>query len=164
MVQVKKAKNYYPSESHEQIVFIARVRFFYPHLVFNVMSIPNGGWRHKKTASQLKKEGLLAGAPDILVALVRGKWPGLFIEMKRVKGGQVRKNQKKVHMHLKDQGYKVEVCKGADAAWKVFEDYVKMECPAGKYVGISALPHSISALKSLRLPGWGSGKHEGVKN
>jgi hypothetical protein len=117
-----------PSEEHEQIVFMTRVRFLYPLLANNVMAIPNGGWRNKKQAALLKRAGVLRGAPDVLVALVRqvdgAKYPGLFIEMKKVVGGKVEPDQKIVHQALRSAGYKVEVARGADMAWEIFEEYV----------------------------------------
>ena len=113
-----------PSEEHEQIVFMTRVRFLYPLLANNVMAIPNGGWRNKAQAALLKRAGVLRGAPDILVALVRNGFPGLFIEMKKVKGGTVSADQKSVHLALRAQGYKMEVARGADRAWEIFEEYV----------------------------------------
>ena len=117
-----------PSEEHEQIVFMTRVRFLYPVLSNNVMAIPNGGWRNKKQAALLKRAGVLRGAPDVLVALVRVvdglTYPGLFIEMKRIVGGRVDPDQKIVHQALRSAGYKVEVARGADEAWVIFEEYV----------------------------------------
>ncbi len=123
-----KAKARVASEDHEQVVLITRVRFLYPLLADNVMAIPNGGWRNKVQAAKLKRAGVLKGAPDVLVALVRRyqhrEYPGLFIEMKKVKGGTVSADQKKVHKALSKAGYLVVVCRGADAAWEVFEEYV----------------------------------------
>jgi hypothetical protein len=124
MVRGKRVDPRVPSEEHEQIVFITRVRFLYPLLANNVMAIPNGGWRNKAQAALLKRAGVLRGAPDLLIALVRKEWPGLFIEMKRVKGGVVSPDQKIVHQALRSAGYKVEVAQGADMAWEIFEEYV----------------------------------------
>jgi hypothetical protein len=124
MVRGKRVDPRTPSEEHEQIVFITRVRFLYPLLANNVMAIPNGGWRNKAQAALLKRAGVLRGAPDLLIALVRKEWPGLFIEMKRVKGGAVSPDQKIVHQALRSAGYKVEVAQGADMAWEIFEEYV----------------------------------------
>lgn len=120
-------------EDGEQITFISMVHSWYPHLADNVMAIPNGGLRHPKVAALLKAAGVRKGAPDVLVALtVRWKpnpglfsCPGLFIEMKRVKGGKVSDDQHRVHRALRAMGYRVEVCRGAIQAFEVFEAYVK---------------------------------------
>lgn len=48
-------------------------------------SIPNGGKRNKREAARLKAEGVIAGAPDLLV-IVRGVPMGL--ELKTDRGAQ----------------------------------------------------------------------------
>ena len=54
--------------------------------------------------------------------VVRGSYPGLFIEMKSEKG-VVQKNQKAWHDTLRAQGYKVEVCRGCGEAVRTIRDY-----------------------------------------
>lgn len=51
-----------------------------------LFAIPNGGQRHIAVAAKLKREGVRAGVPDIFVALARGGYHGLFLEMKFGKG------------------------------------------------------------------------------
>lgn len=121
-------------EDGEQITFISMVRSFYPHLSDLVMAIPNGGFRSPRLAALLKLAGVLKGAPDVLVALPMPcpgfryegtfSYPGLFIEMKRTRGGVVSEDQARVHQALRARGYRVEVCKGATEAFRVFEAYV----------------------------------------
>jgi len=53
----------------------------YPELKL-AFSIPNGGLRSKATAARLKAEGQRAGVWDIFLPVPRGRWHGLFIEMK----------------------------------------------------------------------------------
>ena len=103
------------SESTEQTILVARLRQFHPDLL--VMSIPNGGKRDPRVAAQMKREGVLPGAPDLLVAEPRDGQHGLFVEMKRQKGGRVSEDQKTVHDKLKARGYEVVVCEGADSAY-----------------------------------------------
>jgi len=109
------------SESTEQVIFVARVRQFHPEIV--LMSIPNGGKRDPRVAAQMKREGVLPGAPDLFVAEPRGDWHGLFIEMKR-SDGRTSKEQNDVISKLKQRSYEVAVCKGADAAYGAFLSYV----------------------------------------
>ena len=52
---------------------------------------------------------------------------GLYVEVKRLKGGTVSPEQKSMHQALREQGYRVEVAKGADAAIKCIKDYLGME-------------------------------------
>ena len=72
-----------------------------------LFAIPNGGYRKLKTGIRMKKTGLKPGIPDMMLPVVRGNYPGLFIEMKSEKG-VVRPNQKAWHDTLRAQGYKVE--------------------------------------------------------
>jgi hypothetical protein len=109
------------SESTEQTIFVARVRQFHPEIL--MMSIPNGGKRDPRTAAQMKREGVLPGAPDLFVAEKRDGKAGLFIEMKRA-DGSTSKSQKELHPQLVLRGYAVEVCRSADEAYGVFLRYV----------------------------------------
>jgi len=53
----------------------------YPELKL-AFAIPNGGLRDKVTAARLKAEGAKAGVWDIFLPVPRGRWHGLFVEMK----------------------------------------------------------------------------------
>jgi hypothetical protein len=109
------------SESSEQTTLVARVRNFHPDLVF--MSIPNGGKRDLRVAAQMKREGVLSGAPDLFLAEPRPPYCGLFIEMKRI-GGKTSQEQDALIVKLRQKGYKVTVCEGADEAYKELLGYV----------------------------------------
>ena len=123
----KKMKNKpIKSESSEQTVLVARVRNFHPDLVF--MSIPNGGKREIRVAAQMKREGVLAGAPDLFLAEPRNNKHGLFIEMKKI-GGKTSNNQNDVIDKLRTKGYEAVVCEGADEAYSMFLTYVYGDQP-----------------------------------
>ena len=47
-----------------------------------LLAIPNGGLRNKVTAGKLKAQGVKAGVPDIFLPVARGRYHGLWIEMK----------------------------------------------------------------------------------
>lgn len=87
-------------------------------------AIPNGGHRHKAVAAKLKAEGVKSGVPDVFLPVPSGGFHGLYIEMKRRKGGTVSAEQKRWIEALGDQGYLVEVCKGWESAVAVIEDYL----------------------------------------
>ena len=112
------------AESTEQIAFMDRVRWLRPRLVPFVFAVPNGGARSKRTASTLRKEGVLPGVPDLIVALPRGEHHGLMIELKRADGGRTSDEQLELHGLYRAQGYRVEVCAGAESAWATFTEYV----------------------------------------
>jgi len=113
------------SESTEQIIFLARIRQF--HRGVTAFAIPNGGKRDPKEAARLKKEGVLAGVPDVFVAAPRGIWHGLFVEMKRQTGGRLSESQKSIKAELEAQGYKVVVAKGAEEAYNSFISYMETD-------------------------------------
>jgi hypothetical protein len=97
------------SEDMEQAEFVMWMRQIHPeHRIF---AIPNGGWRSKATVMKLKATGVSPGVPDLFIPSL-----GLFIEMKRTKGGRVSTDQTDWLRYLRSIGYKAEVCYGKDEA------------------------------------------------
>ena len=47
-----------------------------------LLHIPNGGKRNKLEAIRLKREGVRAGVPDLFLPVARGKYHGMFVELK----------------------------------------------------------------------------------
>lgn len=87
--------------------------------------IPNGGSRNAIEAARLKAQGVRAGVPDIFLPCARNGFHGLYIELKRQKGGRVSVEQKKMILALQCQGYRVEVCEGWEKARDVITEYMK---------------------------------------
>jgi hypothetical protein len=110
-------------ESTEQIILVNRIRQLYPDVL--IFAIPNGGQRSITEAVRLKAEGVLAGVPDLFLAKAGESSHGLFIEMKRVKGGKISAKQQSVMEVLKHEGYAVLVAYGCDEAWPYVEQYLK---------------------------------------
>lgn len=77
-----------------------------------MFAVPNGGARSAITGARLKAEGVLAGVPDVFLAFPAGGLHGLFIEMKRARGGATSTAQKIVGELLSHAGYGVAVCHG----------------------------------------------------
>lgn len=90
-----------------------------------LFAIPNGGLRNVITAKNMKAEGVRAGVPDLFLAVSRGDSHGLFIEMKRTKGGRVSDSQESMLGRLAEQGYEAIVCKGWVAAKEAIEAYLQ---------------------------------------
>lgn len=102
-----------PREHIEQVTFVRWFRATYPGV--RIFAIPNGGYRDKRTAERLHAEGVDAGVPDLYVPA----W-GLWIEMKRAKGGRVTPEQAEWHDYLRGIGDTVIVGRGwEDAASQV---------------------------------------------
>ena len=85
---------------------------------------PNGGSRNAIEAHNLRLQGVKPGIPDIFLPVARGGFHGLYIEMKRRKGGRVSVEQKKMLLALRDQGYRTEVCEGWEVAKKTILEYL----------------------------------------
>jgi len=101
-----------PSEHQEQALFVQWAR----RKELPIFAIPNGGARHIAVAMKLKLEGVRPGVPDLFLPLPIGKYHGLFVEMKRQKGGSVSGEQKEWHKLLIDNGYKVIIGLGSESA------------------------------------------------
>jgi hypothetical protein len=80
-------------------------------------AIPNGGLRNKAVAAQLKRSGVRAGAPDLLV-IVRGTAYG--VELK-AKGGKPSPAQIDTHVEWQMAGGAYQVCTGLDETLEYLE-------------------------------------------
>ena len=116
-------KNLTPTEHLEQVTLISWYRRTYKNEL--LIAIPNGGKRHIKTAVAMKQEGVSKGFPDLFLPVPNSKFYGLFIEMKRQKGGIVSKEQKSWLEYLNSVGYQATVCKGFLEAKEFIECYLK---------------------------------------
>lgn len=86
--------------------------------------IPNGGARSKGTAGRLKAEGVKSGVPDICLPVARGKFHGLYIEMKVGKNKPTANQVLWIDALIK-QGYQAKVCYGWQDASVVIESYLR---------------------------------------
>jgi hypothetical protein len=84
----------------------------------------NGGRRNLLEAIKFKRMGVSAGFPDIEVPLPSGPFHGLYIEMKRQKGGRLSDNQLEWLSYLRDKGYMAEVAKGFEEAKEIVLHYL----------------------------------------
>ena len=113
-----------PSEHLEQVSTIQWYdRVYNDGLLF---AIPNGGKRHPKVAAEMKLEGVRSGVPDLFLPVPAGGHHGLFIEMKRQKGGRVSPEQKQWLEYLRGAGYLAVVCKGFEEAKEAITDYLEI--------------------------------------
>lgn len=114
-----------PTEHEEQVTLFTWFRMRYAGML--MYAIPNGGARSSITGARLRDEGVLAGVPDIFLPCPSGGKHGLYIEMKRQKGGRVSAPQKAVMQALRMQGYEVAVCHGWQEARGCIEQYLARE-------------------------------------
>lgn len=130
--------NQIPTEAQEQTTLFQWAGMMagkWPELRL-LHAIPNGGSRNPIEARHLKEQGVKPGIPDVFLPVARGGYHGLYIEMKRRKGGRVSVEQKKMILALRDQGFRAEVCEGWEAARDTICEYLK----EGNYNGNKADP------------------------
>ncbi|HMJ29824.1 MAG TPA: VRR-NUC domain-containing protein [Xanthobacteraceae bacterium] len=97
-----------------------------PRLVAGAVAfaIPNGGHRAKRVAIALKEEGGEAGVPDIFVLYRRQVY---FLEMKKLRGGKVSKDQRAMMARLTAAGATCAVAKGLEQAISQLEAWRLLE-------------------------------------
>lgn len=95
-----------------------------------MFAIPNGGSRDKNrkramlVGKSLKREGVKAGVPDLLLPWPNKWFNGLFIEMK-IKPNRPSKRQKEWLHLLSEAGYLTKVCYSLEEAQKLIVKYLK---------------------------------------
>lgn len=120
-----------PSEHQEQVALFEWAQLAqgrWPELSL-LHAIPNGGQRSPRTAGMLKAEGVKPGVPDIFLPVARCGYHGLYIELKRRKGGRVSVEQRKWLVALEREGYCCRVCHGWDEARTEIERYMEGQSP-----------------------------------
>lgn len=118
-----------PTEAEEQIALFQWAEFAkaqYPELAL-LFHVPNGGSRNRIEAARLKGQGVKPGVPDICLPVPRGRYHGLYIELKRQRGGKISSLQKIWLTALAGQGYKCLVCFGADEAEREITNYLRLK-------------------------------------
>ena len=110
-----------PLEWQEQVAVIQYCQL--NHILCN--HTPNEGKRSLAEGKKLKEMGLSPGFPDISILEPRGKYHGMYIEMKRV-GNVPTDDQIKWLMELKARGYATALCYSATEAIAKIDKYMKL--------------------------------------
>lgn len=117
-----------PNEHEEQahlFAWAAMAQGEHPELRM-LFAVPNGGHRHPAVAAQLKAEGVQAGVPDVFLAVARGRFHGLFVELK-VKPNKPTALQLEWIERLRYYGYAAVVCYGAQEAINAVKAYLAQD-------------------------------------
>ena len=85
--------------------------------------VPNGGKRDKATAIALKRQGVKAGVPDVVLPVPRGEYHGLYIELK-AGSNTTTANQKSWLKFLRQQGHYTAICYSWQLAAEMIERYL----------------------------------------
>lgn len=113
---MRSGKQSVRTEHEEQCEFVQWFRRMFPGV--RIFAVPNGEGRSLSVACRLKGEGVSRGVPDLFIPA----W-GLWIEMKRIRGGVVSEDQKDWIEYLIGLGYAAHVCRGCEEAQTVAEKH-----------------------------------------
>jgi len=117
-----------PRVEEEHSIQVSCCRWFrlqYRQFARLLFAIPNGGARSKTTAAKLKAEGVVAGVADLCLAVPRGGYGALYIEMKQ-RGNYQQKNQKEWQGECERAGNKYVVCKSIEEFMREINAYMAL--------------------------------------
>ena len=118
-----------PTEAEEQIALFEWARLQtgrFPELAL-LYHVPNGGSRNKIEAARLRAQGVKSGVPDLCLPVARGASHGLYIELKRQRGGRISEEQVRWINGLLKQGYAAAIGRGGQEAASVITDYLRQK-------------------------------------
>lgn len=124
LLKVKRSKveAIYPTEDQEQ----AKLCVWLSREGIRHYAIPNGGKRNYVEAIKFKRTGVSPGVPDICIPYPKGSYHGLYLELKREKGGTVSYAQKEWLAFLTQNGYLAQVANGFDKAKEIVLYYFSL--------------------------------------
>jgi hypothetical protein len=100
-----------------------------PELRGHILAIANGGKRNIREAARLKKTGVLKGVSDIFIAVRRGVFGGMWLELKAPKpdGRAPSKDQVLFQDRMREGGYHTAVAYGWIEAKEMIEAYLALD-------------------------------------
>lgn len=122
------AKNNTPLEEYEQEQIFRWARANqtkYPDL--QLLNASMAGVRLRPGQRiKAKKQGMPKGYPDIFLPVSVDAYSGLFIELKRLRGGVVFQDQKTWLKWLNAEGFKAVVARGHEEAIWIIRQYLRI--------------------------------------
>lgn len=104
-------------EHNTQVACVTWFRAQFPKMRRILLSFPNAGKRTAQNANFLRAEGMMAGAPDLILLKSSRGFSSLAIEMK-TRVGKQSEAQKEWQQEFEENGGKYVVCRS-------FEDFQK---------------------------------------
>ena len=121
-----------PLESEEQIAVVQWFRLNAKSFGLDpnqLLHPANEGKRTGRTAHTLAAMGLIAGTPDLFLAVPKKGLGGLWLEMKRIKKARVSEAQNAMLDLLDRAGYATRVCYGRAEAVQEITQYLSLPPP-----------------------------------
>lgn len=98
-------------------------RLTFPNMVHNLFAVPNGGYRTKTTAANMKAEGQLSGVSDLILLKRKGKCGALLLEAK-IKGNYQSDNQREWQRRIEADGYEYRVFHTLEEFIEIVNEYL----------------------------------------
>lgn len=98
-------------------------RLSFPDMVHNLFAVPNGGYRTKTTAANMKAEGQLSGVSDLILLKRKGKCGALLLEAK-IKGNYQSENQREWQRRIEADGYEYRVFHTLEEFAEIVTEYL----------------------------------------
>lgn len=115
-----------PPRSLEHTLQTRCVRWYrltFPDMVHNLFAVPNGGYRTKTTAANMKAEGQLSGVSDLILLKRKGKCGALLLEAK-IKGNYQSDNQREWQRRIEADGYEYRVFHTLEEFAEIVTEYL----------------------------------------
>lgn len=130
MAEISKGQ----SESQHQMAVMKwtqqeSIRRKWPELKL-LFHIPNERYCTPQQGKNLQRMGVKRGVPDLFLPVPRGRYKGLWLEMKTERG-TTTDDQEWWGRQLQGQGYMWEVCHGWESAVRVLEWYLSLVTAGG---------------------------------
>lgn len=90
-----------------------------------LFAIPNHGKR--TNGAKYKREGLISGVPDLFLAVPKGIYSGMFIELKRTPKDKPTSNQINMLLSLKQSGYCCAIISDIQSFISTVEEYLSLK-------------------------------------
>jgi hypothetical protein len=113
-------------ESVEAVHQLFRVkwrRYLLPNGKAPLYAVPNEGKRSGRNGARMKAQGLSAGVPDLVLAVPRGQYGGMYIEMK-TKSGKLTDSQRMWCEYLYTF-YCVRICRSVESVIEEVTEYME---------------------------------------
>lgn len=120
-------------EENLQMRCVAWFHARWPKMAALLHHSPNGGKRNLREAARFKRMGVRAGYPDLTLHVARGRWHGLFVEMKTDRG-RLSPEQEEQRTALVAEGYRYEVARSEAGFLELMDEYLSLP-PYGEEVG-----------------------------
>lgn len=120
-----------PLESKVQEEVIAWAKLQFPACVSDALFANMNGTMIAGNAAQraryinaMKRRGMRPGVSDLTIAIPRGRYHGMYLELKRDSKSPVSTEQEKFLADMRRNGYHAEVAKGFNQAIEMIANYI----------------------------------------